>query len=173
MNRHVNIEVPSTLTNNIIIPNSNQFGNPQRIINYNPNINIQGQFQQVPIQNSAVIQNQMFPRVIVINVDEKKKIKTCEPTKILCPYCQIEVISEPTLSWTNKSCNSLFQLIVFSIITCGMGFLVFLCETNSISDCCCYEADHLCPKCKKIIDKRKLSYYLKECYYSVCKRDDG
>ena len=76
MNKDINI--PSTLTNNIIIPNSNQFGNPQRIINYNPNINIQGQFHQVQNQNSTVIQNQLFlPNAIMM---------TNQPIKVRIQY---------------------------------------------------------------------------------------
>ena len=169
INQQVNIEVPSALTNDPIISNTNQVVNPQRIINYNPIMNQQGQFQQIQIPNSNIIQNQMSPQIVVINIGEMKTTGKCEPTKLICPYCQSEVTSVPNISWTCKSCNSLCELIVFIFITCGLGFLCFLCELCCDYDFCCYEADHLCPKCKNIIAKRRLNNHLQNFYDCLCK----
>ena len=157
MNQHVNIEVPSTLTNDPIVSNTNQAVNPQGIINYNPIMNQQGQFQQIQIPNAAALQNQMLPpnTIIIVNRPFKARmqyIRKYTPTQLQCPYCLITVTTVPTSSWTCNSCNKCCGSCVCYFFSCFIGLLIDLCSLCCYAkDFCCYEADHRCPNCGNII----------------------
>ena len=103
-NQQINIESPPVKTNDRILSPAYIINIPQSANNQIPNINDINQFQQVPIQ-SGMVQNQtVLPNGdVIINLAPIQKVKNYSSSKIICPFCQLEVYTVPeNVSWIAK-----------------------------------------------------------------------
>ena len=156
-------ETPAPLSREPIISNPNQNQAPQYTTNIqytnNPN-----QFQQVPILNPALVQNQMYPQnpnVIIFRQIAPIPVITYTdrytPTTLTCPYCMKQVTSVPSPYWSCRSCETCFCLSWAYYITAFFCLFIDLCCLSCRDgDFCCYEADHFCPNCNNVIAKRAI-----------------
>ena len=166
--KNINNIEPTTapLSNEPIISSPFQNKIPQFSMNNNPNINPVSQFQQVPNRNSFIVGNQMYPQgfqngIIVIRqftqVPIIQNTRRYTPISLMCPYCQINVSTEPIIHWSFRSgCICFATLLLYIISYCLCFFLDLCCLACSDEDYCWYEADHRCPNCKNIIARRNV-----------------
>ena len=167
-NQQINIESPPARTNDQILSPAYAINIPQNSNYEIKNINVVTQFQQVPIR-PGITQNQtVLPNgVIIINQAPIQKVRNYSSSKITCPFCQLEVYTVPeNVTWTCQSCNSCTEIVCLNILFCGLPIFIALCCGE---DLCCYEADHRCPKCKKIIAQRAERHDLQDCCESLIK----
>ena len=129
--------------------NIQQNGNIQ-----NGPLNINGQFQAVPVQMSPVIiitrPMNITPKII--------RVSTYSPINTVCYSCGVPVTTNPKL-WFNCWCCCFWTL--FSLCSYLIGFCIYLCWKEG--DFCCYEADHKCPICGKTLARRE--YCCGSCYW--------
>lgn len=159
-----NIESNAIPVSNDRILNENRVNsiNVQQNANIqNGQLNINGQFQAVPVQMSPIMGNQyaiiitrpmnIVPKIIRVN--------TYSPINTVCYSCGVPVTTNPNL-WFNCWCCCFWTL--FSLCSYFIGFCIYLCWKEG--DFCCYEADHKCPICGKTLAKR--SYCCGNCDWS-------
>ena len=154
---------PAPLSEEQILSTPNQNQTPQSALN-NQYMNTPNQFQQVPIVNPALVQNQMYPQnpnIIIIRQMAPFPVMTYNerytPTSLMCPYCMKQVTSVPSTYWSCRSCDACTCLVfLYYISLCLFLFIDLCCLTCRDGDFCCYEADHRCPYCNNIIAKRDL-----------------
>ena len=96
-------------------------------------------------KSSSIIINQHIPTSTAFRL---------EPTRVICPYCKNDIISEVEESFNCCTCLLYFVIVLLCAIPCL--FCSGLCNNNcycvnDIGCGCCCDATHKCPKCKKVI----------------------
>lgn len=119
------------------------------------------QFQQVPVQTSQIVTNQVtVPNNATYQLENEigpniVRVPTQKSTNILCPYCGIKVDTVTENKF--NICTLLCRIICF----CGIPFI--LCAGEDIG---CYDSTHKCPYCGRVIAQSFLTMenmlYVKE-----------
>ena len=158
-NQEKNIEThPITNTREQIqvIPEQAQSQQIENIQNNNVlKINKIQPIQQVPVESTPIVTNQVVPpnEIIVLSNNSPPAflnyVKTYNPTSLYCLTCNAYVITETEITSFNYCvcCFVTFLTVFFSFF----WICIYACMPG---DFCCYEANHYCPNCKRILAKR-------------------
>ena len=108
---------------------------------------------------NSVIENQNSPSLTDMDI-------RIDPVDIICPFCKMRIRTEVEESFNFFACCCL------SLLGCCLilGILYDGCKCNSNCCCCncdcrckrCYNGDHRCPNCKKLI------WSSNACYRMIC-----
>ena len=130
----------------------NQLQQNQLIQNYNinngNNINAVGVYQPVPIQSFPMLSNQMIPLNAIIVQPYSiaiPSIGTYEPINMPCPYCRINVTTQVNTDFNWGVCWCMCWMTYFCL------WWLFLLKICTGEDCCCFNAVHRCPNCRRVI----------------------
>ena len=108
----------------------------------------------------SIIDNQNSPSLTDMDIG-------IEPVNIICPFCKMKIRTEVEKKYNFLTFCCLCLLCCFLVI--GLISDGCKCDSNCCSCCCCscsckrcYDGDHICPNCKKLV------YSYNSCYSFIC-----
>ena len=151
LNAQVNLDSPP-------IPNSREVLTQNQVHPFQAqnmvNNNINPNFQPVPIQSSQRVNYQLPYNIVVVQspvvVPRIITVKTRMPFNMICPYCQVQITTEPETTCNVGVCCTVWWL---SFMFTPLVYCIYCCIAE---DCCCYNAIHRCPICKRPVAQKLL-----------------
>ena len=102
---------------------------------------------ETPKSSNDIVINQEIPTILV------PVTFSVNPVKLICPFCNNEILSEIDRKFNCGTCCFFLILGLLCILPCL--FCAGLCHLGNVycdCDCtCCYDATHICPNCRKVV----------------------